>query len=719
MRPFLTYKFHIKLIQLAFNEAVLTKFEKHLITVFLKNVLSGVRSTDPIVARTVAWISEWNDTLGFANTTSEIRRLEDLNEKLQDSSIRIKLRISRSQSMSIKSRLRDMYSVDDFQLDRLGERLIALAKVIGLPQEDVEILGMLLRYETSGVVESMIVALSNDTPLRFRVFNLKNPVLPLLLGRTRGNFEERLFADKPLIQLGLVSFDDDGDINVNSRLYRLATTLNDATTDVTNIMLDVASATELKWTDFDHAARNRDYVENVVRGALNQRASGVNVLIYGPPGTGKTEFCKVLAQKLGVNLYCVGEEDESGSAPSRQERLQELLLAHRLLSRNTRSILLFDEMDDLLSEVSPLEEILAFNGSRRSRKASVNSKVFMHRLLEKSPIPTLWVMNDAGRVDPGILRRMMVAFELGLPTQRVRERVWKRQLKNYGISAASQEIQRLSSEFEATPGVAAGATAAASLAGGGIEAVRRGVSNLSRLLGCETPPNLSSEKFVPELIQADVDPIALANRVVTTTHKRFSFVLQGPPGTGKSAYVRYIAERLDMEVMQKRTSDLLSMWVGGTEANIARAFARARDDGAFLVFDEADSLLEDRRRAHRSWEVSQVNEMLTWMESHPLPFACTTNFGERLDPATLRRFIFKVELDYMTPDQLELAFRRFFSLDAPISLLELNALTPGDFSVVKRKAEILGYRYDTNELVAMLAAECSAKPDRPQPIGFR
>ena len=90
----------------------------------------------------------------------------------------------------------------------------------------------------------------------------------------------------------------------------------------------------------------------------------------------------------------------------------------------------------------------------------------------------------------------------------------------------------------------------------------------------------------------------------------------------------------------------MSMWVGGTERRIAAAFAEARDTGAFLVFDEADSLLAVRRFAHRSWEVSQVNEMLTWMESHPLPFACTTNFGEHLDPATLRRFVFKVTLDY-------------------------------------------------------------------------
>ena len=106
-------------------------------------------------------------------------------------------------------------------------------------------------------------------------------------------------------------------------------------------------------------------------------------------------------------------------------------------------------------------------------------------------------------------------------------------------------------------------------------------------------------------------------------------------------------------VFEKRASDLLSKWVGETEQQIAAAFAEARDAGAFLIFDEADSLLADRRGAHRSWEVSQVNEMLTWMESHPLPFACTTNFAEHLDTATLRRFVFKVRLDYVAPEQVE------------------------------------------------------------------
>ena len=111
--------------------------------------------------------------------------------------------------------------------------------------------------------------------------------------------------------------------------------------------------------------------------------------------------------------------------------------------------------------------------------------------------------------------------------------------------------------------------------------------------------------------------------------------------------------------------------------------------------------------------------MLTWMESHPLPFACTTNFGDRLDPATLRRFVFKVTLDFLAPGQAEAAFRSYFDLPPPPSLATLAALTPGDFAVVRKKAEILGVLQDPEALADMLHAECAAKPDRPYAIGFR
>ena len=163
----------------------------------------------------------------------------------------------------------------------------------------------------------------------------------------------------------------------------------------------------------------------------------------------------------------------------------------------------------------------------------------------------------------------------------------------------------------------------------------------------------------------------------------------------------------------------MSMWVGATEQHIATAFDEARDTGAFLVLDEAESLLGDWRLAQRSWEVSQVNEMLTWMETHPLPFACMTNFGEHLDLAALRRFVFKVALDYLAPEQVEGAFHAYFDLSAPASLAGIASLTPGDYSVEQRKAGLLGRLQEPEALAAMLRAERDSRPARAVAIVFR
>ena len=169
-------------------------------------------------------------------------------------------------------------------------------------------------------------------------------------------------------------------------------------------------------------------------------------------------------------------------------------------------------------------------------------------------------------------------------------------------------------------------------------------------------------------------------------------------------------------MLQKRASDLLSMWVGGSEKAIAAAFAEAQAKGALLLIDEAEALLFERSEARRAFEVSQVNEMLTWMERHPLPFVCTTNLPECLDDAVPRRFTLK--LRFMALDAVggALAFRRILGCAPPGPLPE--GLTPGDFSVVRRKAELLGEDRPTC-LAAWLAEELAAKGGARVPIGFR
>ncbi len=688
---------------------MLTAYERRLLTRYLANIAARLRCKDPEARRLVEWVDDEDNRVAFAGRKR--RRTDPWDRPRDDTDV------AADELHRLEKTLRGRHSANAAKPDRTAIRLERLGNIAGFERADIDILELLLRYQTHSVFESMIDDIFECPGRSTRPLNTGGWAMPLVLGLPANAVQSRLRNGAPLVRSGLVGIDGDGDLEPVRRLRRLVTAPGDGDIDVSRLLLDAAAPGDLEWRDFDHVAVARDHVETLIAGALAKGAPGVNILLYGPPGTGKTEFCKTLAGRLGATLYSVGEADEEGDEPRRRERLQELKLAQHLLGGNRQSLILFDEMDDLLDGRYGgfrLFEALLSSGSREA-----GSKIFMHRLLEKTPAPTLWTMNDARDVSPAILRRMMFAFELRPPPTKVRARVWSRQLGRHGIEAAPEDVQGLAAEFDATPGVAAGATAAAHLADGDIATVRRGVESLSRLLSCSRPPQAAPEGFDPDLIRADTDPGALADRLVSAGAQRFSLCLQGPPGTGKSACVRHLAERLGLEVVQKRASDLMSMWVGQTEQRIARAFAEARGTGAFLVFDEADSLLADRRLAQRSWEVSQVNEMLTWMEIHPLPFACTTNFGTHLDPATLRRFVFKIALDFLGPEQADAAFRKFFSLPPPASLAALTALTPGDFAVVRRKAGLLGRLQDADALAEMLRAECAAKPERPTAIGFR
>ena len=695
---------------------MLTAYERRLVLTYLVNAVRRLRRSTSATEALFEWVSENSDVLRAGNSVVELCKERARRRKSKGS-------LAKDRS----DELRDLVTSGDrggarrVRADRLALRLRTLGREMQLSRTDVAILEIMLRYRSNPVIEALIDAGFEEGRNFLRmtnIFNVRGSAIPCFLGISGTTFLARFESDAPLVKSGLVSVDEDGDVSVVDRLHRLEFLSGSAKADARALLLDEAPPGELEWSDFDHIAEARDHVEALLRGALRSGKRGVNILVHGEPGTGKTEFCRTLARRLALTLYTVGESDEHGGEPTRRERLQELRLAQRLLADSTRSVLLFDEMEDLLADESPFGWIF-FIRRRRPSFRSEGSKVYLNRVLEQTPVPTLWTSNSADATCEAVLRRMMFAVELRQPPSNVRARIWSRQLARHDIDSDDNDARTLAFEYDVTPGVASGVTAAAELVdGGGLKAVRCGVRSLARVLSRERPPQHVPEGFEPGLVHADTDLVSLANRLADGGPGPVSFCLQGPPGTGKSAFVRYLAERTGIEVVQKRASDLMSMWVGETEKQIAGAFAEARDAGSFLVFDEADSLLADRRFAARSWEVSQVNEMLTWMESHPLPFACTTNFGEHLDPATLRRFVFKVTLDYLRPAQVETAFQRFFALAPPAGLARLGALTPGDFAVVRRKAAVLGRLEDAGALAAMLRAECDAKPDRPQPIGF-
>ena len=539
--------------------------------------------------------------------------------------------------------------------------------------------------------------------------------LPRLVGRLAGaqpsEAARRVRRSGP-VRLGLVYAGSSAncELDLDWRFIRVLDAGLADSDELVDALAGLRQPARLAPEDF---AEQRDALHLLVRllsGALAQRAEGVNVLIYGPPGTGKTEFARTLAAAAGASLYAVGECDADGEEPSRQDRLSALRRAQRLLARRGAALLLFDEMEDLFADAS----LFAGRSDRRT-----SSKIFVNRLLEGNAVPTIWTSNAIDQVDPAHLRRMSYILRMAYPTPQARARIVARVAEAEGVAEASEGLGALLPAEEGTAGVARAALRAAALAGGGAEdAEAVGRSLLLGLRGGRSLPPLPSGAIDLDLYEADRPIAEMAAQVAAPgTPPDVSVLLTGPPGTGKTALAAYLAARLDRPMTVKRASDLLSPWVGGTEANIAAAFAEARERGSVLLFDEADSLLLDRTGAQRSWEISQVNELLTWMDSHPLPFIAATNYPQRLDPAALRRFVFKIGLRPLSPERAERAFARFFGAAVPAGLARIEGLTPGDFAVVARQ---LLYRPGAapGEILALLEAEARAKPEPFGRIGF-
>lgn len=231
--------------------------------------------------------------------------------------------------------------------------------------------------------------------------------------------------------------------------------------------------------------------------------------------------------------------------------------------------------------------------------------------------------------------------------------------------------------------------------------------------------NKINSDFNLDLVNCSRDLKFLTDKIITNKNLNFSICIYGDPGTGKSAYARYLADKLGIDVVCRTAADILDQYVGNSEKQIAEAFEEAEEKKAMLIIDEVDSFLRSRGLAQRNWEVTIVNQMLTCMEKFNYPFICTTNFIDSLDQASLRRFTFKFKFGFLKPDQIEDAFNYVFNTKPSEEILKMKGLTVSDFVNIKKECDILGIT-DINEIAKMLDETVSLKEseDLSTNIGF-
>lgn len=582
----------------------------------------------------------------------------------------------------------------------LDRRIEWLAGIVGISTVELEILRHLTRAKLFAPYCELLGNLSQGSLANGEV-NLD--ALSELAGRNALTVRRKLEPTSTLLATGLVRDRRAGDYEASDFVIRIANMRSVQPEILARNFLVPARPSTLQWYDFEHLGLLRDLSRQVVFQAARRKV-GINILLYGVPGTGKSEFARALAEACGLTAVLVGSADDDGDEPDRSDRLGHLAICRSLVGKSGSHLLIVDEADDLMI--------------RRSFSSDCQSKLYLNSLIERTTSPTVWIVNDRDVLGAPVVRRMGLALEFPLPGPAVRKRIVARIAAVQKLRFADSEIEQIA-KIEAAPAVFENALRAARWTSQSAETTCLVANSIQRALGKRPPVAMAdAAEFDPELCVSDVDLSALAGRLIKAGASAWSLLASGPPGTGKSAFARYIAKRAGIRVIEKKASDILDMYVGNTEKLIAQAFEEAADSGAMLIMDEADSLLRNRELARQSWEASMTNEMLTWMERSPVPFVATTNLRNCLDPATARRFLFKIELSDLDARRAARLFGSFFGMAAPARLEKLVGLTPGDFALVARKSALLG-ESRAEALVALLEHELRAKPDaNRKPLGF-
>jgi SpoVK/Ycf46/Vps4 family AAA+-type ATPase len=476
----------------------------------------------------------------------------------------------------------------------------------------------------------------------------------------------------------------------------------------------------------------RNHILNLLK---EKPETSTHILFYGPPGTGKTSFAYSLANHFNIPVY----EIVRGEDNTTKNRRAGIVACQNITNVGNGSLVLVDEADNLLNT-----EASWF------MRGETQDKGWLNELLEKPGIRMIWITNSIYGIEGSVLRRFAYSLHFRPFNRRQRIQLWDNILQKNKCKKlfSSKEIEKFAKKYPVNAGIIDLAVKKSLESNLGSKADFHRSVDLA-LTAHETLLNNGETKVNKDRVEKhySLEGLNVKGDLKATLKQLKAFdeylrkedrdksmnmnlLFYGPPGTGKSELARYIAEKLDREIICKRISDIQDKYVGETEKNIKNAFLVAEREEAILVIDEADSLLFSRDRAVRSWEISFTNEFLTQMERYHGILICTTNRMKDLDQASIRRFNHKIGFDYLTDKGNQIFYDLFLAPIANNSLntatrtkiQQINHLTPGDFKVIRDRYSFYpSENVDHSMMVEALQEEAEIKVqqhDLGKKIGF-
>jgi SpoVK/Ycf46/Vps4 family AAA+-type ATPase len=584
----------------------------------------------------------------------------------------------------------------------------------------------------------------NCVDFRGDISSEKITMFAAFMGLTEPEYLALIKTKSKLRRFGCL--DEKGDINKD--LIPFITGVDD--TPILNRYFKKSDTEVLPWEYFGELSeRHGAFLKRMI--SVSQQKRGMNILLYGRPGTGKTSFALALAAELGRTPYLITQADVVQKNKEKSSRFAALQVCDSQVDP-AQSLIIIDEADEMLegSASGFMEMLLGSSGAS-------GSKGLLNDVLDTVKTPCVWISNSRERsIDSSNRRRFDYSIRFDTLTCKQREKIWQNAVQQHAIAETldSLTLSRLAAKYEVSAGgISLAVTNLSAMLKGGTatlaEAERVAETILKphcKLMGIEDDKSKTLVASDYSLEGLNIKGSLTLDRITHAIkrflseqhaeeqrkgadHPRMNLLLSGPPGTGKTEFVKYLGASLDTRVMTRMGSDLLNKYVGGTEQNIKQAFEQAAADKAILFLDEVDGLIQSRERASKSWEITQVNELLQQMENFEGVLICATNFANNLDPATLRRFTFKLEFDFLTDDGKRSFFKRMFpDLGAdgltPAEeerLYRIPLVTPGDFRTVRQGLYYLDDDMTIEQVLEGLERESEAKRmgRSTKAIGFR